>query len=62
MAAKHGQCQSKMKSVWQQQRREWCNGGEPVRTLEKIGDIGRSKGGSDGYENAGMVQAREKKR
>ena len=42
------------------------NGGEPVRTPDKLGDPGRGKGGSDsdGYEteNAGMVRARQKKR
>ena len=42
------------------------NGGEPVRTQDKLGDLGRSKGGtdSDGYETekGGMVQARQKKR
>ena len=42
------------------------NGDEPVRTQEKRGDLGRSKGGtdSDGYvtETAGMVRARQKKR
>ena len=42
------------------------NGGEPVRTQEKLGDIGRGKGGtdSDGYETekAGMVRACQKKR
>ena len=44
------------------------NGGgvEPVRTPEKLGDLGRSKGGTDrdGYEEerAGMVRARQKKR
>ena len=42
------------------------NGDEPVRTSEKIGDLGRSRGGthSDGYEmeNAGMVRARQKNR
>ena len=40
------------------------NGGEPVRTQEKRGDLGRGKGGtdSDGYETekAGMVRARKK--
>ena len=43
-----------------------CNGGEPVRTQEKLGDLGRSKGGtdSDDYETekAEMVRARQKKR
>ena len=45
------------------------NGGEPVRTQEKLGDLGRgnsAKGGtdSDGYETekAGMVRACQKKR
>ena len=40
------------------------NGGEPVRTPEKWGDPGKSKGGSDGYETekAGMVRTRQKKR
>ena len=42
------------------------NGGGPVRTQEKRGDHGGSKGGtdSDGYEKekAGMVRARQKKR
>ena len=42
------------------------NGGEPVRTPEKLGDIGRSKGGSnsDGYETekAGVVWTRQKER
>ena len=37
------------------------NGGEPVRTPEKLGDLGGSKSGtdSDGYEKekAGMVRA-----
>ena len=41
------------------------NGGEAVRTQEKRGDLGRSKGGtdSDGYETetAVMVRARQKK-
>ena len=67
--AKHGQCQLKMKSVWQQQRWEWCDGqhgGEPVRRPEQLGDLWRSKGGtdSDGYEKekAGMVRARQKRR
>ena len=32
-----------MKRVWQQQR---C-GGEPVRTQEKLGDLGRGKGDTD---------------
>ena len=33
----------------------WAMGGELVRTSEKLGDIGRSKGGmdSDGYEKEG---------
>ena len=39
------------------------NGGEPVRTPEKGGDLGGSKDGthSDGYEKekAGMVRARQ---
>ena len=42
------------------------NGGEPVRTPEKLGDIGRSKGGSnsDGYETekAELVWTRQKNR
>ena len=42
------------------------NSGEPVRKQEKLGDLGRSKGGtdSDGYETekAGIVWARQKKR
>ena len=39
------------------------NGGEPVRTSEKLGDIGGSKGGTDSdcyeKEKAGMVRARQ---
>ena len=35
------------------------NGREPVRTLEKLGDPGGSKGGSD---SDGMVWTRQKKR
>ena len=42
------------------------NGGEPFGTPEKLGDLGRSKGGSDsdGYETekARMGRARQKKR
>ena len=42
------------------------NGGEPVRTPEKLGDLERGKGGSDGdgyeTEKAGMVWTRQKKR
>ena len=41
------------------------NGGEPVRTQEKLGDLGRSKGETDRYgyetERAGMVRAGQKK-
>ena len=57
-----------MKSVWQQQRREWFDyqcSSRPVRTPEILGDIERSKGGtdSDGYEKemAGMVRASQNK-
>ena len=39
------------------------NGREPVRTPEKLGDLGRSKGGSDGdgyeMEKAGLVWTRK---
>ena len=37
------------------------NGGEPVGTPEKIGDLGGSKGGtdSDGYEKVGVIWARQ---
>ena len=42
------------------------NGGEPVRTPEKLGDLGRNNDGSDGddyeTEKAGMVWARQMKR
>ena len=42
-----------------------CNGGEPVKTPEKLGYLGGSKGGtdSDGYEKetVEMVRARQKK-
>ena len=41
------------------------NGAMPVRTPEKLGDLARSKGGtdSDGYEKekVGMVRARQEK-
>ena len=42
------------------------NGGEPVRTQDKLEDIGRGKGGSDNdgdeTEKDGMVRAHQKKR
>ena len=48
------------------ENRAMGNGGELVRTQEKLGDLGRSKGGndSDDYETetSGMVRADQKKR
>ena len=42
------------------------NGGKPVRTPEKVGDLGGSKGGTDREgcekEKAGMDRARQKQK
>ena len=63
---KHGQCQSKMILVWQQHNGAMGNGGEPVRTQEKLGELGRCKGETDSdgdeTEKDGMIRAHQKKR